>query len=308
MNKKAQMDTFKILIISLVIFVLLFYLTNTVMKFFVTGGAEDACLLSVMATSKTRGTLTDALSLECHTNFYGDIKPDGLRENDKKEYMMREVAELMYSCWKQFGKGDFDAFPGKVTAKEAHCFICSKFNLNSKTGLTIEKKEFIQFLHDKDKSGSKIGYYNFLQDGFLWEEVQIEGQNPSRKEDPIIFVKKMTFNKLKETGFWGGFFARSQAFFTLNFDLLMDYLFTKTEPEELTELEYNQGPYAVVYFQISDEYWQQMWATKKALDKTSDVTEKIFDTTIYEERVPPSRILITRYETVKDLDCGMLQG
>jgi len=306
MKKKALEWDLKTIILVLIIFIVMFYLTRNIATYFTDSGSSQTCLLSVIATSKTRGSPTDALGLECETQFVGDLKVRGTTTEQKKDYVMKQIADLNYECWMQFGEGKYDVFSGQQTQKTAHCFICSKFNM---AGNSITSSEYIEFLKENNL-GSKKSYYTFLYNGMI-KEMENKGteEEPElvpKSDKPSIFIKSMSFAKLESSKFWGIFFSAATSLATLNFDALMDYLYTNTEHTTFDELKQNED-YAIIYFQISDEYWKQTWLTKGGLHLIDKSLEQIsFD--YYEKRTPPARIMISNYSGIINLGCDMLQG
>ena len=127
-------------------------------------------------------------------------------------------------------------------------------------------------------------------------------------------MHSLDFSKLDDSSTLDNVFSYVSAPLTLNFDALMDYWLTQTNIVGEQRITYNSGPYAVVYFQVSDEYWKQLWVTKSAAYLASgavDLVDKaVFGDTLklYQGKVPPARILITPYKGVVNLNCEELQG
>ncbi|MFH2027596.1 MAG: hypothetical protein ABIJ08_00520 [Nanoarchaeota archaeon] len=299
MKKKAQMWDLKTIILLLIIMVILFYLTLNIAKVFTKSGSSQACLLSVIATSKTRGSPTDALSLECYTNFIGELKGD-------KPKIEKTLSELNYDCWLQFGEGKYDVFEGQFTSKAAHCFICSKFRVQEK----ITNQEYLDYIRKEYLTETGKSYYDFLYNGFLWN---VDKDGAKLSQDPILFVQQLDFDKLEQASFLDSRFADVSAIATLDIDNMINYWFTDTAPIPFDSLEKNKD-YSVIYFQISDEYWKQLWLIKGLARVASFLVdaaayamiEKKFE--LYGGKIPPARIMVVPYENVANLNCDMLQG
>jgi len=293
LSKKAAVETLKVIIISLAIFLVLFYFTVGIGKLIIGGGGRTgegdklACLLSVKAVSSSRGSPLDAFNLQCNTNFYGDIVAKGNTEQDKRDSVNRVIAELMYDCWYEFGKGDFDVFMGKMFSEPIHCFICSKFRLGEAKGLVVKEEDFLKFINGEDKIGTKIKYSEFLDGAFLWTD---------NKETPSIFIKQIELdsNWLDAAVDWYNNIGESVPARDTIKDEFTKYL--KITPLDDKTLGKGQD-YAVVYYQPSDKYWEQWWVTK-AIKKvrTGDIP------------TPPASIMVAKYDGIKDLNCGALQG
>ncbi len=299
MNKKAFEWDIKTIILILIIFLILFNLTKGIASYFTESGSAQACLLSVQATTKTRGISN--LGLECYTNFAGDIKSTGSKTKDKKEYIQTEVADLAYECWMQFGEGNYDVFEGKFLSKPAHCFICSKFNINEITSSDIssdpiDEQEFIQFLKDTNLPSGK-SYYDFLSGGLMKKsgesKIFISGVDykPGLKDTAVKFLKDI-WNSVKRV------FTEEE---------IEEAVLKSIDVSSFNNLERLDGNgksgYGVVYYQVSKSYIQQhilFGLGTKAYEYLSDSD--------IENKIPPAYVIITPYDQITDLQCDMLQG
>ncbi len=287
------------IIIVLVVFIILFLLTNSIAEMFIHSGRATACLLSVKATASTRGTPTEALDLECFTNFVGKLKAKGSSKAEKKDYIMRWIADLMYEAWYQFGEGHYDVFSGSMAEKPAHCFISAKFKMAP--DLAVTETEFLDFLKENHIKSKQSTYFAFLDRGLIWDL----DEQKTRRDMPVIIVKHMNFKYVGEDwADWAEYYlVRGTAKLTdLDiyglYDIFMEsFEIQQPDPAKL----YQNEDYAIVFFQVSDYYWNQHWI-KKLIDAGAEALK------VYEKSVPPARVFIAKYSEVADLGCDVLQG
>jgi len=299
MNKRAAVETLKVVIIALAVFLVLFFFTVGFAKFFVVGGGRTsegdklACLASVKAVSSARGSSIDVFNLQCDTNFYGDIKSKSRTQEDKGEDAKLVVAEMMYDCWYQFGQGKYDVFAGKMLETPSHCFICSKFKL-ADPEVVIKEEDFIEFLKNEEKIGTKTKYYDFLKDGLIWER----NKEDKSKIKQDVFVNNIKFDKgfittlkLLLVSIWEGITDRDKGPKTRD-ELIDDFMpaFEVTGKDSLVK----DTDYAIVFHQVSDFYWGQFWVIN----------------IVGKNDIPPASIMITEYSNLgyDGIGCGVLQG
>jgi len=317
--KKAQFMDLKTIILVLIIFIALFFITKGIAEWIIKSGSSQACLLSVIAAAKGRGGVP--FGLECETNFYGKIKIPML-SGDKavKKTTMKFMADSMYECWEQFGEGHFDVFEGSFTTKDAHCFICTKFFLNPKNeNVEITSSDLLKFLKENHYSNKKMFYYDFLSDGLVRTGSNLDAT-------PNLFIYEMDLSERDENnGWWSsvtGFLSSiSVSAQDMSIDEIKRYFRPSSVKTFAEDNEINPGtpkkdkiiwkneatnkeiPYAVVFYQVSNQYFTQHWlfrGAKWAYDRLTD-NER-------EGVVPPARVLIAKYENIPNLGCEKLQG
>lgn len=284
--KKGFEFTLGNMILLLIVFVTLFFLTKSIAEGIEKKGSVQACLASVIAADKARGAIP--VSLQCKTNFYGKIK---VRGSNKKEKVEKMIADMLQECWYQFGQGNYNAFAGDLTTLTSHCFICAKFSLPD--GMKIKEREFEEFLKTHSYMNSKKSYYEFIYDGLIKYNLETN-----------LFIESMDIKKITGQGGIEAFITgistllATIADLDLKFTKFRDLLFSKQEPKKFDSLVDDES-YAVVYYQISNLFWKQIIVTRafKRLLK--------LDTT-----KPPSKIFITKYKNVNTamLGCEILQG
>jgi len=303
MKKKAFTWDIKTIILILIIFIVLFYLTKGIAEYLVESGSSQTCLLSVIATANTRGSPTDTLGLECYTNFVGDMKAKGSKTKDKKDYIQRWLADLAYECWMQFGEGKYDVFEGNFFSKPAHCFICSKFNIDARTSNQlkgehiIKQEDFIEFIKENNLPSGR-SYYDFLYGGMIIQ---------SGKQK--IFIGNMDLNpdlikKAKET-FMSLFEDKKSEVSEEEMKEEFDESFEINEFDELKMLSgEGKSGYAVMYYQVSRTYFMQHWINPLS----QFLYGKITGTSTQDKTVPPAYVFVVPYDQVTELQCDMLQG
>ena len=304
--KQGQFWDMKTIILMLVILVIMLFIAKGLYDLFIKQN-PNACLLSVKATANTRGTPTDVFSLQCSTNFAGDFIAEGSSDDVKKKSLMLQTADLLETCWRQFGEGNYDVFSKSTLRKDAHCFVCSKFNLDkSRTDISVTQAEFYQYLKDTPVEGTPKKYNDYLYQGLLTpKDIDANNNVVSTGADPFIFIHKLDINYFADAGWIDKTVSTIEAIGSAaaNWRALIDYwVFSSTKAESFPELQYNNGPYAVVYFQVSNQYLHNIW-TVRLLQKLSD---KTFSTDFY--KIPPAYVMITEYDRVRYLGCDALQG
>ena len=70
----------------------------------------------------------------------------------------------------------------------------------------------------------------------------------------------------------------------------------------LDKIEKNKD-YTVVFFQVSDQYWKDMWISKLVGKSTSIITPSFL-----ESSKPGAKVFLTEFENIENLGCEQLQG
>jgi hypothetical protein len=300
--RKSQFWDIKTIIILLVVFLVLFFLTKGIAQHYIDSGSSKICLLSVIAKSNTRGSPTDTISLECYTDFFGEIEPEGRTQKERDGYTMRQISSLLYECWMQFGEGEYDVFEGDMSDKAGHCFICSKFSVAG----DIAQQQLLDTLKKENIGKSGKTYYHFLYDGLFWAE---DRQN---SVSPILFVDELSLERLDSGSAIDGFFRSLKQGLEqgkeYSYEQVSDILLSAAEPESFDKI-HGQQPYSVVYLQISNEYWKQLWITRMTGTLGEYLLRSVgINIDLIKDMPPPARIIIAKYDKIKDLGCEMLQG
>lgn len=159
--KRGEITTQQIVIIIVLIAsfsVLLLFLFRTDFKEIT---SEQLCRNSVILSSKSR-----ADSLECQTQYLclssGEIcenlkSAEIVKVNEQER--VENVAELMKSCWYQYGDGEYDFLSGYTSVSSKQCGICSEFILSEVTGF---KEGLESYLNSKEVPGTKATYAQHL--------------------------------------------------------------------------------------------------------------------------------------------------
>ncbi|MDO8740223.1 MAG: hypothetical protein Q7J54_01470 [Candidatus Woesearchaeota archaeon] len=184
-NKKA-MEEINPIILALIIFVILLAIFGVIIKATMRQGGEDVCLTSVIAADKS----STILEIKCEMYDAGQIKPQGATDEKKKEDAMKQIAELMRKCWRQFGEGKKDPFTKAGFVFKAVCFVCSKFSFETEG--SISEDEFVDFLKNKKISEEKDAYYYDYLKGSLPEK--------SRND---FFIESIDLRKVLDIVHWG---------------------------------------------------------------------------------------------------------
>ncbi len=112
------------------------------------GILKQECKTSILATSK--------LNLR-YDDFSGEIKcptiPIKINDNNE-EVIKKKMADAMYDCWDQFGRGQEDLF----TDDNIYCTICHRITLDK----SIKVNEFNKYLATQIAPNQKITYLQFL--------------------------------------------------------------------------------------------------------------------------------------------------
>ena len=92
-----------------------------------------------------------------YADFSGEINCPTiyLKINDKKEDITKKkIADAMYDCWDQYGKGELELF----SDDSVYCAICHRLTFDKE----IKINEFTKYLATKQAPGGKVTYLQFL--------------------------------------------------------------------------------------------------------------------------------------------------
>jgi hypothetical protein len=161
MSKKAVV-TFSLALVVIVAAITLVLLVMLFVK--IAENAEEQahasrCKASVIAHAKVRGipfgeATSDESDIECPTRFVT------IEEGSKLE-MKRQVADLMYECWNNYGEGKVKLFSAKDVK---FCAVCSVFKFEDRS---VELDDFNNFLimeriPKKTADGLRPTYYDYI--------------------------------------------------------------------------------------------------------------------------------------------------
>ncbi|MBU1705022.1 MAG: hypothetical protein KJ922_06685, partial [Nanoarchaeota archaeon] len=217
--KKAQEVEFKHIILLLVFFAVIIFVAKNLIVAIVVGGNPKACALSVQAAHYSRGGVP--VALQCKTDYqFEDYTPEGKDDPEKKKDSMQKLAQLMQTCWDEFGQGQYNAFEGRLSDKSTHCFICSKFSIKQQdSSVGFSETDFSTFLKKEDIPIQKIKYYDFLESGLLTDsDTAVKALKDEKKtlDDPnikkTIFVKELKLDKRADDGTIEGALGKITAF------------------------------------------------------------------------------------------------
>lgn len=147
MSKLMTYSLVFLIIILITAFILLKFQSN-IKNAYAEAAAKQTCKTSVQAHA--------ALKLR-YADFSGEIKcpTSYLKINDKSEEIAKKkVADAMFDCWDQFGKGKLDLF----TDDSVYCTICHRITF----GKEVQINKLTEYLAAKQPQGQKISYLQLL--------------------------------------------------------------------------------------------------------------------------------------------------
>ena len=142
---------------------------------------KEICKKSVEMQALTKNTLTiegthlidkfgNQVELKCPTQY---LKID----QKEDEIVKRKIADSMYHCWDQFGKGKYSALFD--TADNSFCVVCSRLEFTKKK----EVKDFTDFLMNNNPIGSEKNYFEILSGIKMLDREVVEVYKNSNLED-----------------------------------------------------------------------------------------------------------------------------
>ena len=167
MRKKGVQISLITLIILIICFILILVLQSRISTYLKKSNSREFCRLSV---SSMQATLIEAkiggpggketiFHLDCPMQ-YVDIKNSDLPKDEGKtdNFISKKIADSMYDCWYQMGKGEYSDFEDKIGDKTS-CLLCSRISFEKKD---IEIADFDKWLTKNAPAGSSFSYDNFL--------------------------------------------------------------------------------------------------------------------------------------------------
>lgn len=136
------------LVVILLTAFILFNLWGTIKKAYAEESTKQICTASVQTHAKLKLRYAD---------FSGEIKCPTvkLKIEDKNEGSAKnKIADVMYDCWDQFGRGKLDLFSGD----SVYCSICHRITFDK----DVKINGFISYLAEHNAPGQKVSYTQFL--------------------------------------------------------------------------------------------------------------------------------------------------
>jgi hypothetical protein len=201
MGKKGVEDaaqTVKLMIPILIVLVVLLFLVKQFLWEGANLNAKNACKMSVLQQAATKSVTAKLpadlaqIPIKCPTEIIT------IKETEP-EKIKAAVANKMYDCWDNFGKGKLNIFPSERLADEIFCVVCSSISFEKK-GETVNG--FMQYLVDNNAPlVSQSYYYDFNGVNPSTEEYNALASNPT---DAINTDNKygVLFAYGKRTLFW----------------------------------------------------------------------------------------------------------
>ena len=196
MEKYVIVSLILLLVVAFSLFIYLIY-----WKEFVSSSAgSDVCKISVLANIKTGGIIKQ----NCKT-IETTIKED----DDEK--VKKKIASMMYTCWDQFGQGNFNLWlnpfgepispiqrldPFGEPIPPAKCFVCYKLKVNKKVNIyDMTKQSGLAKVIPKwfsENTYLKNKYYHdfFSENG----EYYVELSNLDKDIDYAIVLKEIEYS------------------------------------------------------------------------------------------------------------------
>lgn len=168
-NKKGISDqALLVIIISVTIFIILLFLSNSISDILKKKGAEESFRTAVITAVKAP---KDFVTLPMERRQVVLLKEgytlDG-KEFDvpgmDKDAISKIIAEEMRSCWYKFLEGQQSVFSHGILNKDNICYICSTISVKadglSERNLTLPN--FDQYLRDHRLLGTTISYWDYF--------------------------------------------------------------------------------------------------------------------------------------------------
>lgn len=159
---KRAMNTFSLIVTLVIVLASLFTIFLLLKK--IGDVADDSaertrCRNSVMAYAKLNrlpfgDQVADAADIDCPTQFV-------TIEKDTPVVMRREVANMMYDCWNNYGEGKLQLFSA---TSQKFCGICSVFQFEDKSVQLDGLSSFLmtEKIPGKNRAGVSPSYYDYI--------------------------------------------------------------------------------------------------------------------------------------------------
>jgi hypothetical protein len=183
MNKKAQMEYIKILILAIIFLLVAIPLVIKIQKVEKEASREAACKTSVEmhARSHIKGFDLSG-NIKCPTK-------DLTVTTSKPEEIKKTFADEMAECWGIFGEGKLELFSGEGI----YCAVCSRINFKDKNEKIMG---FSEFLIKTKMPSNKVTYLDYLT-GYKTPNAELYAQDIlSRKPVDIQIDTSKTYSTI----------------------------------------------------------------------------------------------------------------
>jgi hypothetical protein len=214
MNKKGfdiVSEAWKMIIPAILLMIISFYVMDRI-----NGGNADAteknsCKLSVLENAKMRAQ--NIAGFEWSGKIKCPMQEIVIKDTDD-EAVKQKLANTMWDCWDNFGRGKLNLFPTERSMDETFCVICSHITF---THQDQQYTGFMEFLNDHTAPGQKISFYqDFTQRDPTSIELQQLSSDPQNSKltkngqnIDLINTKYdyyIVFTYAKKTGFYDKLF------------------------------------------------------------------------------------------------------
>ena len=165
MRKKGMQVSLMTLIILIVTFIFLLMLAGQINDYLKKSNAREYCRLSIvsMEASKISGKQT-VFNLDCPMQYIA-VKDSNLPKDDAKKQgaVIKKVADAMYDCWYQGGKGEYTSLENELIGmQDVNCLLCSRINFKLEKPITVPLTEADAWLKKNSPAGSPMKYSEYL--------------------------------------------------------------------------------------------------------------------------------------------------
>jgi len=159
LNKKADFNDLKDIIIVLISFIVLTLVAVYLSSFFTSTGSKKAC--ETWVNLQSTPVLKDTLNLKSSC-----VTTEITIKNEKKEEIYKNLADNMYDCWDQYGGGDIDFYSDiNWFQKDTYCRICSTIKVSSdleQSRREFDLDDFEKYLANNNPPGHTESYAEFF--------------------------------------------------------------------------------------------------------------------------------------------------
>jgi len=235
-KKAGGVGTLGVVILTLVVFLVLFPFTGIFASIVTKGGDIEACRLSVLAQAQKKIAGQTFVSLKCprkQLKFFDDGVEinDGEKEPKYKfkklddEAVNRVIAEELWGCWDMMGRGKLDVFRNNLIglgAGDNVCIICAEMSFDKSVGQK-QFKGLIDYL-----KGEKI----LGKDDYYWDELS-DSQKDIYLDPP--WIGKIPYTNYLMAGLFGQYSTTTEL---LEMEVNPEGEYEKQDPVVDTSKEY----------------------------------------------------------------------
>lgn len=138
------------------VFVIVILITTFILITF-EGNLKDIYAKATAKQTCKASVKTHSLLKIRYADFSGEIKCPTLKleiKDKNEEIAKKKLADAMYDCWDQFGRGELELF----SDDSVYCSICHRITL----GKDVKINRFTEYLATNHAPGQKISYLQFL--------------------------------------------------------------------------------------------------------------------------------------------------